>query len=192
MIRDDKIKISPITKDEGMENKMKNKFLSILLIGAMVLVMAACGETSEESAGDLSNQEVVDLGTSLDVLDAIYETADLESDLREQVDNGNFQQAELDETIEAMFLGGASVSYVNGAVSAPMMSSVAYQVVVLQIEDGQDVEVVKKELVDTADTGKWVCVVPESVVAESNGNYILFLMTDSVTADALVEAFLAL
>lgn len=166
---------------------MKKRMITLALISVMTMAMVACSGSTESET-----EEAVDLGTSMEVLDAIYETAELDSDLEDQIVNGGFQQAELDESIEAMFIGEAEVAYVDGAVSAPLMSSIAYQVVVLQLEDGQDVEAAKTELLDAADTGKWVCVEPEAVVAESNGNYILFIMADTETTNALVEVFQSL
>ncbi len=196
---------------------MKKNLLTLLLVGTMATMMVACGskddddttlpsvdivvdETPEvddtvdangETNGetDTETEGTADLGTALDVVDAIYAIAELDPELKDQIVNGGFQQAELDDSLEGMFLGTAAVDYVTGAASAPMMSSIAYQVVVLQLEDGADVESVKTELVDTADVMKWVCVQPESVVAESNGNYVLFIMADTATTDALVAAF---
>lgn len=170
---------------------MKKKILSLILVGVMAMMMVACGGSDSDESADQGTEEV-DLGTPIDVLDAIYENAELDPELTDQIRNGAFQQAELDESIASMFLGGANVEYANGAVSAPTMSSIAYQVVVLQLEEGQDVEAVKSELADTADVSKWVCVEPETVVVENNGNYVLFIMADTATADALVTAFLGL
>lgn len=170
---------------------MQKKILALIVVGTMWL-MAGCGNTSQEETGENtaeSTEAVVDLGTPMDVLDGLYETAELDADLKEQIDNGGFQQGELDETIATMFLGEADITYVSGVGSMPMMSSIAYQVVVLQLEDGEDVEAAKVELLETADTGKWVCVEPESVVAVSRGNYVVFVMSDSATATALVDAF---
>lgn len=168
---------------------MKKRVLALIVVGAMSMMMVACGSTSDVPEVETTEDEVVDLGTPLEVLDAIYANAELDADLADQIANGAFQQAELDESIASMFLGETTVEYASGAVSAPSMSSIAYQVIVLQLNEGQDVEAVKTELVDTADTGKWVCVEPETVVAESNGNYVLFIMADTATADALVAAF---
>ncbi len=199
---------------------MKKNLLTLLLVGTMATMMVACGskdaddtttpeanvedtvfngeddveadtEADVETEAD-DSEATADLGTAFDVLEAIYATADLNADLKGQIDNGAFQQAELDESLEPMFLGTAAVDYVTGAVSAPQMSSIAYQVVILQVEEGQDVEAVKTELLNTADPMKWVCVEPESVVAESNGNYVLFIMSETATADALITAFQAL
>ncbi len=177
---------------------MKKRMLALLLTGIMAMTMVACGTDADETTDaegqgtEAGTEEAVDLGTPLEVLDSIYATAELDAELKDQIDNGGFQQAELDETIAAMFLGETQVDYVSGAGSAPMMSSIAYQVVVLEVADGQDIEATKTELVETADIMKWVCVQPEAVVAESNGNYILFVMADTATADALVAAFNAL
>ncbi len=167
---------------------MKKRVLALILTGVMAMMMAACG--AKDSADN--KEETVDLGTPVEVIEAIYEAADLNADLKGQIDNGAFQTAELDENTAGMFLGETAVDYVSGAGSAPLMSSIAYQVVVLQVEDGQDIEATKTELVDNADVRKWVCVEPDTVVAESKGNYILFIMSETATADALIEAFNAL
>lgn len=174
--------------------KMKKRILALVLAGVMSTMIVACGSTSDAPEVDVETTEdtaedTVELGTPLEVLDSIYANAELDADLAEQIANGAFQQAELDESLVGMFLGETEVEYASGAVSAPSMSSIAYQVVVLQLNEGQDVEAVKTELVDTADTGKWVCVEPEAVVAVNNGNYVLFIMADEATSDALVAAF---
>lgn len=173
---------------------MKKRILALILVGTMAMIMAGCGAKTEENADgtDQSTEESVDLGTPTDVLVTLYAEAELNTDLKEQIENGAFEQGELDESIAPVFLGEADVDFVSGVGSMPMMSSIAYQVVVLQVEEGQDLEATKTELVEKADTGKWVCVEPEAVVAVNNGNYVLFIMADEATADALVETFQSL
>ncbi len=172
---------------------MKKRIISLILVGTMAMMMAACGTKTEENVEGTDQStgvvESVDLGTPTDVLDILYAEAALNTDLKEQIENGAFEQGELDESMAPVFLGEADVDFVSGVASMPMMSSIAYQVVVLQVEEGQDLEATKTELVEKADTGKWVCVEPESVVAVNNGNYVLFIMADEATADALVETF---
>ena len=89
-------------------------------------------------------------------------------------------------------LGTTEVLYSDSVYSAPMMSSIAYQCVVLRVEEGQDVETAKQLLLDNADPIKWVCVEAESVVVENVGDVILYIMCDYATADAIKTAFLAL
>ena len=76
--------------------------------------------------------------------------------------------------------------------SAPMMSSIAYQCVLLRVSEDQDIEAAKKLLEENADPAKWICVEAESVVVENVGDVILFIMADKDVADAAKEAFLAL
>ena len=58
--------------------------------------------------------------------------------------------------------------------------------------NGDDIDNAKREIADNADPKKWVCVEAESVIVESNGDVILFVMADTDTAEALRDAFLAL
>lgn len=74
----------------------------------------------------------------------------------------------------------------------PVMSSIAYQCVLLRVSEDQDIEAAKKLLEENADPAKWICVEAESVVVENVGDVILFIMADKDVADAAKEAFLAL
>ena len=58
--------------------------------------------------------------------------------------------------------------------------------------EGTDVVKTKQLLLDNADPRKWICVEAESVVVESVGDVILYLMADQATADAVKDAFLSL
>ncbi len=142
-------------------------------------------ESTEEVEVDYST--VLAEGTAEDIMKAIYATADLNPDFAGAVEG--FAGMPIDETNMASVLGTEEVSFVDSYVSMPMMTSIAYQAVVLKVEDGQDVEATKQLLLDNADTAKWVCVIPEAVVAESVDNTILFIMGAEAEADALVAAY---
>ena len=51
-----------------------------------------------------------------------------------------------------------------------MMSSIAYQCVLLRVSEDQDIEAAKKLLEENADPAKWICVEAESVVVENVGD----------------------
>ena len=89
-------------------------------------------------------------------------------------------------------LGTTDISYTDSVYSAPMMSSIAYECVVLRVSEDQDVEEAKKLLLENADPAKWICVEAESVIAENVGDVILFMMADQDITDAAKEAFFAL
>lgn len=151
-----------------------------------------------EGDGDLEGDSSIDTttvlaeGTAVDILEAIYLTAELDEELKGLITDGTFGPTEIFDDMAEMVFGTSEIEFDNAIVSAPMMSSIAYQVVVLQVADGQDVEATKALISEHADPVKWVCVQAEAVVVESIGNTILFAMTDQVTADACLAAFQAL
>ena len=125
-----------------------------------------------------------------DILDEIYKTAKTDDDYFSYTDD--FENVEITEAEEEYILGTTEIDYTDSVYSAPMMSSIAYQCVLLRVSEDQDIEAAKKLLEENADPAKWICVEAESVVVENVGDVILFIMADKDVADAAKEAFLAL
>lgn len=151
--------------------------LSGILIAVSILC-TACG-----SGGQNSDK----LEDSLnDIMTGIYENADLSEDFKEGL--ANFETLELTDDFEMSVLGTDEISYIEGVVSMPMMSSIAYQCVLLRVEP-DNVETVKQQIIDNADLNKWVCISAETVLVESRGDVIFFVMADNDTAYALNNAF---
>lgn len=75
-------------------------------------------------------------------------------------------------------LGVESLDGLNGAaISEPMMTSVAYQLVALRFDDNASAQKAAKSLLETAPTDKWVCVTPDEVKTKVvNDTYVLFFM----------------
>lgn len=165
---------------------MKNKiFAGILIIALTVVTLAGCGTKKGETGGAVTLE-----GSCEEILSKVYENAELDADLREAMEY--YQMSPIAEDMEEYILGTTDVNYTDSVYSAPMMSSVAYQCVVLRLEEDENVEEAKQLLIDNANPIKWVCVEAESVVVENVGDVILYLMADSVTAEAIKTAFLAL
>ena len=154
----------------------KIKALSILI--SSVILCTACG-SGEQTSDNLE-------GSPSDIMAGIYENADLSEDFREGLNN--FETLELTDDLEMSVLGTDEISYIEGVVSMPMMSSIAYQCVLLRVEP-DDVEAVKQLIKDNADLNKWVCVSAETMLVESRGDVIFFVMADNDTAYALNSAF---
>ena len=133
-----------------------------ILLAAMTLSIAACGN----------------------------KTAKTDDDYFSYTDD--FENVEITEAEEEYILGTTEIDYTDSVYSAPMMSSIAYQCVLLRVSEDQDIEAAKKLLEENADPAKWICVEAESVVVENVGDVILFIMADKDVADAAKEAFLAL
>lgn len=142
-----------------------------------VLLCAACGkkEGSEQLDGNLS-----------DIMSWLYENADLSEDFRAGLDS--FETLEMTEDLDVSLLGTDEIEYTEGVASMPMISPNAYQCVLLRVEE-DNVDTVKQQLKDNADLNKWVCVSAETLLIESRGNVILFVMGDNDTVYALSNAF---
>lgn len=172
---------------------MKKKIAWILL-AAMTLTFAACGNKSENSTtidGSIQEGTSKNLdGSCADILNEIYNTATTEDDYFSNADE--FENTPITEDMEEYVLGTTDIDFTDSVYSSPMMSSIAYQCVILRVSEDQDVEEAKKLLSENADPSKWICVEAESVVVENIGDVILFIMADDDVAEAAKEAFLAL
>ena len=96
----------------------------------MLFSFAACGKTTaSEEAEALS-------GSCIDILNKVYETADLDESMRDAMQD--YEMTTIDADMEEYVLGTDEITYTDSAYSAPMMTSVAYQCVVLRVPDGTD------------------------------------------------------
>lgn len=162
---------------------MKKRITTAVMVLMMtVSMLTGCGETKQQTA----NLE----GSCEEILNQVYKNANLDSDLREAMQY--YEMTSIDESSEEYILGTDAVNYTDSVYSAPMMSSIAYQCVVLRLEANEDVQAAKQQLLEHADPVKWVCVEAESVVVENVGDVVLYVMADAQTADAIKTAFLAL
>lgn len=163
---------------------MKKAITVILSLTMTAALFAGCGnKNAGEQAAGLD-------GTCAEILEQVYEKADLDADLREAMEY--YQNTPVEAESAEYILGTTDVKYTDSVYSAPMMSSVAYQCVLLRLDKDADAKAAKKLLLEKADPIKWVCVEAESVVVENVGDVILYIMADQKTADAVKTAFLAL
>lgn len=158
--------------------RMSKRVLFAVITAA--LVCTACG-SKQESTDKLN-------GSLDDIMTGIYERADLSEDFRAGLEN--FETFELTEDMEIAILGTDEIEYIEGVVSMPMMSSIAYQCVLLRVSE-DDVDTVKQQIQDNTDLNKWICVSAETMLVESRGDVIFFVMGESDTAYALNTAFQA-
>lgn len=161
-----------------MRKKSRTAIFFILIVAAFFCT--ACG-TKQESADKLT-------GSLSDIMAGIYEKADLSDDFREGLEN--FETFELTEDMEISILGTDEIDYTESIVSMPMISSIAYQCVLLRVDE-DNVDTVKQQIKDNTDLNKWICVSAETMLIESRGDVIFFVMGENDTAYALNAAFQA-
>lgn len=176
---------------KGEENHMdrkKNVTRKIRILTAITLLSATlfggCGK-AEEYVPKLE-------GSCEEILNQVYENAELDPELREVMEQGYYTTVAVDESTEEYLLGTTELSYTEAVCSMPMANATAYQCIVLRLGEDADILKSKQLLMDNADPMKWICVQAESVVVENVGDVILYVMADRQTADALKTAFLAL
>ena len=94
---------------------------------------------------------------------------------------------------EEFYLGVAGLDYKAGVAREPMMTSIAHSVVVLEMNEGADIEAAKKAIKENVDPYKWICVgvAEENVLVESVGNHIILIMTEDAAtfADSFYKYF---
>lgn len=152
---------------------------SALALTAMILIVG-CTACGKEKAADTLE------GSLTDIMASLYENAELDAGFRESLDG--FETVELTDDLESYILGTDEITYTEGVVSMPLMSSKAYQCVLLRVDEA-DVETVKQTLKDNADPNKWVCVSAETTLIESRGDVIFFIMCGKDEAYAMNSAF---
>ena len=150
----------------------------VLFVGILLVCCTACGGETAASKGPEGSLE--------DIMTALYANADLDADFREGLEY--FEMLELTDDLESYILGTDEITYTEGVVSIPAMSSVAYQCVLLRVDEA-DVETAKEALKSSADPNKWVCVSAETTLIESRGDVIFFIMSSKDVAYAMNSAF---
>lgn len=156
-------------------------FKTIVIITVVATFFCTACSTKQKNTAQLA-------GSLSDIMAGIYENADLSDDFREGLEF--FETFELTEDMEMSILGTDEINYVEGVVSMPMMSSIAYQCVLLRVAE-DDVDTVKQQIKDNADVNKWICVSAETMLIESRGDVIFFVMGENDTSYALNAAFQA-
>lgn len=157
------------------------KKLGIIAVLTMMCIgFTGCGFADE---GKTEAKQIE--GDLLEVMDQIFANAELSDDFRAGYEN--FDKNVLTET--EYLLGTSEIEFKEGAYAVPMMNVVPFQAVLLRLNEDQDAEEVKAQLLEKADPRKWICVEAEAVEAQNVGNVIFFLMGEKVSVDALMEAF---
>lgn len=159
----------------------RKKWIVLSLVTAAVL-LTSCGKTDKKEA------ELV--GPLSEVMDSLYENADLPQDFRDSL--ADFSTGEIPAESAEYLIGTTEVAYDESYFSVPMMNVIPYQCILLRLPEGADVDAAKQTIADHADPRKWVCVEAESVIVENVGNVVMFIMGDSQITNAMQEAFLAL
>lgn len=142
-----------------------------------------------DNAGSVGNTVDLSGKTAAEIIDMIYEKKPISLFLDTQT---------LDLTDADSVKYNTGLTNVDGikeiAVSEPMMSSQAYSLVLVRVNDSANAASVAKAIKDGINPAKWVCVEADELKAATSGDLVLFFMiqssfADTVTVNEMVDAF---
>ncbi|MBQ8835177.1 MAG: hypothetical protein IJ001_09695 [Oscillospiraceae bacterium] len=173
------------------------KFVSVILALAMTLTLAACGAsnaepTTETTVPPTTEAAAVLEGTLEELLNQVITEEPVEF-------MGGVIPVDLTDTSED---GLWAIKYNTGldsadqiseaAVYEPMMGSIAYSMVMVRVNAGEDALAVAEAMKAGIDTRKWICVEANDLLVAGYGDVVMLIMVDNangMTAQSFVDAF---
>lgn len=91
---------------------------------------------------------------------------------------------------EEYYLGSADIDFDSALASESAVGSIAHSVVLIRAKDNQDVEQLKKDIKNSVNPRKWICVEVDSsnVIVDSKGNLVILIM-DNINAKIIDNNF---
>lgn len=165
---------------------IRRRLTAAVLVLAFALGMTGCGNKGAQEETKTAPVFGEDLNT---ILEGMYEKIEKE-ETREFVKN--FGTGEINAENAAYYLGSEEVDFKEAIYAEPMISSIAFSICLVRMNEGVDMDIQKKLIEDNVDPRKWICVEAESVQIESISDVLLLVMADQAYADEVVQAFQAL
>lgn len=134
------------------------------------------GQDSEPAGSEISEEERTKL---LDLMGKL-------------VDGVTGEMSVMTDVIPADMYEYYAIPAVDGAyavVSAPMMSSIAHEVVLVEVPEGTDAETVADQMRENMNPRKWVCVEAEETWVKTSGQYVVMVMSAKDMADEIAANF---
>lgn len=165
------------------------KLLLVIMALAAVLCFTACETDDTGQIGDKT--EKLD-GSLEEIMEKIYETADVDENFREFVKTSLYNDVVTAKRAE-YYLGKADLEFEEALASEPVMQPGAYSLVLVRVKEGADIEQLKNDIRENINPMKWICVgvQEENIIVDSIGDVVFLVMSDD-QAKPLHEAFLAL
>lgn len=153
---------------------MFKKICLFMIAGLSLFGLTGCGSESDNVEGSLE-----------DILTNIY--ADIPEEDMPMLGNIDVLK-DASDNVE-YYIGTTDIEYEEILASEPMMSSVAYSVVLVRMKDGADIEGAKTKIAEGVDPRKWLCVeVPEEdIIVKNKGNLIILIMVENETTRNKIE-----
>lgn len=150
------------------------KLLSMMLVAAMVLSLAACGSKSADKAEDVA---------PLEVLETVWETyaedemfAAMGGDMNNMVDNapGTYDVKDAEGLDSVLGFPQASVALIDDAASlVHMMNANTFTAGAFHVTEVDEVEMLAADIEDNIMNRQWMCGFPETLIIVQVGDATL-------------------
>ena len=87
------------------------------------------------------------------------------------------------------YFGDADIDFKEAIVSEANINAIAYMIGLIRLNDNEDVQKAVDTLKKSVDPNRWICVVPDSVIIDSNQNVIIVIMDEKNNADTIHNNF---
>lgn len=87
------------------------------------------------------------------------------------------------------YFGDADIDFKEAIVSETKINAIAYMIGIIRLNNNVDTQKSADILKNSVDPNRWICVVPDSVIIDSNQNVIIVIMASSDNADTIHNNF---
>lgn len=87
------------------------------------------------------------------------------------------------------YFGDTDIDFKEAIVSEANINAIAYMIGIIRLNDNEDTQKSVDTLKKSVDPNRWICVVPDSVIIDSNQNVIIVIMDEKNNADTIHNNF---
>jgi hypothetical protein len=162
---------------------MKKLMNTILVLSLILFSFTACNKVNTQETN--ASPE----GTMSEIIDKIYE----QKEIALKVETQEIDLTDLNQLNYYTGLNEAT-KIKEAAVSEAMITSQAYSMVLVRVNDKADTKQVAEEMLNGINQNKWICVGADDLKVATCGDTIMLIMvsttlSDTVTADQMVDVF---
>lgn len=139
-----------------------------LLIAVSLLLITGCKKENDITKMSLKS-----------ILKASTKGAQLPDNFITKITKDNFED----------YFGDADIDFKEAIVSEANINAIAYMIGIIRLNDNVDTQKSVDILKNSVDPNRWICVVPDSVIIDSNQNVIIVIMDEKNNADTIHNNF---
>lgn len=83
------------------------------------------------------------------------------------------------------YLGSDEIEFEEALASESGVGSIAYSVVLLRAKKGADIEALKKQIKESVNPAKWICVSVEekNIIVDNKGDLVILIMSNNLSTE---------